>query len=270
MGFVFLEGKIMKVEKNKELLEQLEYVNTGYEFKLSNFEGPIELLWHMIKETKLEITEVKLADITEQYLDYMSGIDELDLEKASDFIDIAATLIEIKSKSLLPREDVEETEDEDPEKALLRRIKEYDLFKTASENLRPLENVDRFYKPAEDKVNDYRYVLGELSLSGLLDAFAKMMTKVKKEEQNIIPKKIEKDRFTVAEKIISIRENLKQRNHMKFSEFFQEDYTKSEMINLFLAVLELLKMQEIIVRQQSIYDDINIELKESAVEDASA
>ena len=260
----------MKVEKNKELLEQLEYINTGYEFKLSNFEGPIELLWHMIKETKLEITDVKLADITEQYLDYMAGLDELDLEKASDFIDIAATLIEIKSKSLLPREEVEETEEEDPEKALLRRIKEYDLFKTASENLRPLENVDRFYKPADDKVNDYRYVLGELSLSGLLDAFAKMLTKVKKEEQNIIPKKIEKDRFTVAEKIISIRENLKQRSHMKFSEFFQADYTKSEMINLFLAVLELLKMQEIIVKQQSTYDDINIELKESAVQDASA
>ena len=262
MGIIFIKEKDMKVEKNKELLEQLEYVNTGYDFKLSNFEGPIELLWHMIKETKLEITEVKLADITEQYLEYMASLDELDLEKASDFIEIAATLIEIKSKSLLPREEEEVPEEEDPEKALLRRIKEYDLFKSASENMRPLENVDRFYKKPDETVNDYHYVLGQLSLDGLLDAFAKMLTRVKKEEQAIIPKKIEKDRFTVAEKIISIRENLHNNGKMKFSEFFMEDYTKSEMINLFLAVLELLKMQEIIVTQQSLFDDIDIQLKE--------
>ena len=251
----------MKVEKNKALTEQLEYIDTGVDFKLSNFEGPIELLWHMIKDTKLEIMDVHLADITEQYLEYMAGLDELDLEKASDFIDIASTLIEIKSRSILPREEVVEDEEEDPERALLKRIKEYDLFKQASENMRPLENVERFYKAPDEKVNDYRYVLGELSLSGLLDAFAKMMTRVKKEEQDVVPKKIEKDRFTVAEKIISIRQNLMERNKMRFSEFFKQDYTKSEMINLFLAVLELLKMQEIIVRQTSIFDDIDIELK---------
>ena len=90
----------MKTEKNKELIDQLEFVDTGCDIKLSNFEGPIELLWHMIKETKIEITEVKLSDMTEQYLEYMAGLDELDMEKASDFIQIAATLIEIKSKSI--------------------------------------------------------------------------------------------------------------------------------------------------------------------------
>ena len=199
----------MKVEKDKNLLEQLEYIDTGYEFKLSNFEGPIELLWHMIKETKLEITEVKLSDLTEQYLEYMAGLDELDLEKASDFIEIASTLIEIKSKSLLPREEDAPEDEEDPETALMRRIKEYDLFKTASENLKPLEDVNKFYRAPDEKVNDYRYVLGELTMNGLLDAFAKMLTRVKKEAQNIIPKKIEKDRFTVEDKIKSIREMLK-------------------------------------------------------------
>lgn len=261
-----LKGKIMKVEVNKDLLEQLNHINTGYEFKLDNFSGPIELLWHMIKETKLEITEVKLADLTEQYLEYMAGLDELDLEKASDFIEIAATLIEIKSKSLLPREEEVVEDEEDPEALLLMRIKEYDMFQEIIQKLKPLENVNRFYKPADEKVNDYRYILGELTMEGLMDAFAKMLTRVKKEEQEIIPKKIEKDRFTVAEKIISIRENILQKKKMHFSDFYSSDFTKSEMINLFLAVLELLKMQEIRVMQNSIFDDIEIELKEKEAE----
>lgn len=252
----------MKVEVNKEVLNQLNSIDTGYEFKLDNFEGPIELLWHMIKETKLEITEVKLADMTEQYLEYMAGLDQVDLEKASDFIDIAATLIEIKSKSLLPREEEVEDDEEDPEVRLLRQIKEYDMFQEVIQKIKPLENVNKFFKPADEKVNDYRYVLGELTLPALLDAFAKMMTRVKKEEQEIIPKKIEKDRFTVAEKIISIRDSIHLRKKMRFSEFYNNDFTKSEMINLFLAVLELLKMQEIRVMQSGIYDDIEIELKE--------
>ncbi len=259
----------MKVEVNKDLLEQLNHINTGYEFKLDNFSGPIELLWHMIKETKLEITEVKLADLTEQYLEYMAGLDELDLEKASDFIEIAATLIEIKSKSLLPREEEVVEDEEDPEALLLMRIKEYDMFQEIIQKLKPLENVNRFYKPADEKVNDYRYILGELTMEGLMDAFAKMLTRVKKEEQEIIPKKIEKDRFTVAEKIISIRENILQKKKMHFSDFYSPDFTKSEMINLFLAVLELLKMQEIRVMQQSIFDDIEIELKEKEAEGIS-
>ena len=259
----------MKEKKDAAVLEQLSSFDTGYSFKLDNFEGPLDLLLHLIKDAKVEITEIKLADVTEQYLDYMAGLDELDLEKASDFIDIAATLIEIKSKSLLPRVEEEQPDEEDPEAVLLRQLKEYKLFKEASEKMKEIENVDRFYKPADETVNDYRYVLGELNIEGLLNAFASMLTRVKKEEEKVIPKKIEKDRFTVAEKIISIRQNILEKKKMRFSEFFEEDYTRSEMINLFLAVLELLKMQEIIVKQQSTYEDIDIELKEKEVKDAN-
>lgn len=253
----------MKNDKKEQSLEQV--FDTGYQFKLDNFEGPLDLLLHLIKDSKLEISEVKLADVTEQYLNYMSGLDELDMEKASDFIDIAATLIEIKSKSLLPRME-EETEDEiDPEAMLLMQLKEYKLFKEASERLKVYENVNKFYKPADETVNDYRYVLKEMNIEGLLNAFAGMLTRVRKEEEKVVPKKIEKDRFTVAEKIISIRQNILEKKKMRFSDFFEEDFTRSEMINLFLAVLELLKMQEIVVKQQSIYEEIDIELKEKEV-----
>lgn len=253
----------MKNDKKEQNLEQI--FDTGYQFKLANFEGPLDLLLHLIKDAKMEITEIKLSDVTEQYLNYMAGLEELDMDKASDFIDIAATLIEIKSKSLLPRIEEETEEEVDPEAMLLRQLKEYKLFKEASEKLKQYENVDRFYKVADETVNDYRYVLKEMNIEGLLNAFANMLTRVKKEEEKIIPKKIEKDRFTVAEKIISIRQNILEKKKMRFSDFFEEDYTRSEMINLFLAVLELLKMQEIIVKQQSTYEDIDIELKEKEV-----
>lgn len=255
----------MKNEKDERVKEQLESFDTGCKFKLENFEGPLDLLLHLIKEAKVEITEVKLADITEQYLEYMSGLDELDLEKASDFIDIAATLIEIKSKSLLPRVEEVLDEEEDPETVLLRQIKEYKLFKETSEKLKEQEDVNKFYKSADETVNDYRYVLKEMNIDGLLNAFAKMLTKVKKEAEAVVPRKIEKDRFTVAEKIISIRQNLQEKRSMHFSEFFEEDYTLSEMINLFSAVLELAKMQEILVKQQATYEDIDIELREKEV-----
>ena len=123
----------MKVRKNKELSDQLEYVNTGCDLKLDNFEGPIELLWHMIKDAKMEIFEVKLADMTEQYLEYMSGLDELDLEKASDFIDIAATLIEIKSKSLLPNEDEQPVKKTIPRQCYFLELKNMISFKVLSQ-----------------------------------------------------------------------------------------------------------------------------------------
>lgn len=252
----------MKEKKDARVTEQLASYDTGYDFKLSNFEGPLDLLLHLIKDDKIEITEVKLAEVTNQYLEYMVGLDELDLEKASDFIEIAATLIEMKSKILLPTMVEEETDEEDSGTLLLRRLNEYRIIKEAGEKLALQENVNRFYKPADEAVNDVKYVLGQLNLDGLLDAFAKMLTRVKKEENNIVPRKIEKDRFTVAEKIVSIRQSIKLKKKMKFSEFFESDYTQSEMINLFLAVLELLKMQEIIAKQDNTYSEINIELKE--------
>ena len=258
----------MAEKKDNKVLEQIESFDTGYSFKLENFEGPLDLLLHLIKDAKMEISEVRLADVTEQYLNYMANLENLDLEKASDFIDIAATLIEIKSKSLLPRVE-EEIEEEDSETILLRQLKEYKLFKETSEKLKEYENVDRFYKPADDKVNDFRYVLGELNIEGLLNAFANMLTRVKKEEERIIPKKIEKDRFTVADKIISIRENILQKRRMFFSELFESDFTRSEMINVFLALLELLKMQEVRVLQSNNYDDIDIALREKEIEDVN-
>ena len=242
-----------------EQIEQneIEEVVDSYKFKLENFEGPLDLLLHLIKEAKMEITSIKLSEVTEQYLEYMTQIDNIDMEKASDFITIAATLIEIKSKTLLPKEEVV-VEEEDSEQKLLRQIKEYALFKEASEKLHNIEDVNKMYKMPDKNADKARIVLKDFVLDNLLDAFVGILAKVNKKEEQAIPKKIVKDRFTVAEKIVQIRQTMTERNQIKFSELFADDNTRSEVINIFLALLELLKMQVVRVVQKQIFDDINI------------
>ena len=144
--------------------------------RLSQFEGPLDLLLHLIKEAKIDIQDIFISQITDQYLKIMENIDSVDIEKASDFIDMAATLLEIKSKKLLPKPvtacDVDE---EDPEVVFIRRVQEYKLFKEASEKLKEIEDVDRFYKQPDDNVGDFRYVLSEnLDLNALISAFTKL------------------------------------------------------------------------------------------------
>ena len=123
------------IEENEEV-----YVNS-YKVKLDNFEGPLDLLLHLIKESKMDIEDIHLADITEQYLDYIKDIEDLDLESASEFIQVAAILIEIKSKSILPVESDELEDDElDPEQVLISRLKELKLFKEACLDLQKIED----------------------------------------------------------------------------------------------------------------------------------
>lgn len=238
---------------------QMEIENENeYRVHLENFDGPLDLLLHLIKEAKLDITTVKLSEVTEQYLEFMKEIDSIDMEKASEFIEVAATLLEIKSKKLLPRLDDVQTEAEDAEGDLLKRLQEYKLFKEASENLKGLENINRMYKAPEPSANKYKIILKDMQLDNLLDAFTKILQKTQFEESKVEEKKIVRDRFTVQEKMAVIKDAILVKNKIKFNELFEEDITKSEMINVFLAVLELLKMQVISIKQENIFSDIEI------------
>lgn len=251
----------MSIEStNEKTTEQVvdDFSTNMYKVCLENFEGPLDLLLQIIKENKMDIETVKLADITEQYLDYIKDIDVLDMENASEFITIAATLIEIKSKSLLPKDPVEIPEEEDPEKQLIARLKELKLFKEASQQLQTIENVDRLYKEPDKLANNVRVILKDMILDNLLDAFALMMAKTEKKAIIEEPKTISKDRFTVAEKIISIKNAVREKRIVKFSELFEEDQTKSELVNIFLALLELLKMQFVKAQQSEIFGEIDI------------
>ena len=239
--------------------EQQTFVDESYRFKLDNFEGPLDLLLHLIKDAKLDIMTVKLAEITEQYLEYMQDIDSVDMDKASEFITVAATLIEIKSKHLLPVPEEDQPDEVDSEALLLQRLKEYELFKQTGARLKEIEDINKLYRQPGKETEKVKIIIKDMVLDKLLDAFANLLAKQKargkdKEE----PKKIVKDRFTVAEKILSIRGYAREHKRFPFEELFTNDMTKSEMINVFLALLELLKLQSVRVEQMGIFQQINI------------
>lgn len=249
---------------NDDVAEDLNYGET-YKVHLENFEGPLDLLLQIIKDNKMDIETVKLADLTEQYLEYISQIDKLDMENASEFIEIAAQLIEIKSRTLLPPEQEEEIED-DPEVNLLARLKELKLFREASEKLAQEEDLDKMYKKPDKMASNVRVILKDMSLDLMLDAFAKMMATMPKKALEVEPKQIVKDRFTVAEKIISIKNIIREKKMIKFTDLFDKDLTKSELINTFLALLELLKLQIIKAQQPDIFGEIDIIANEEGID----
>jgi len=234
-----------------------------YSTKLKDFEGPLDLLLHLIKEAKIEIKDIFVSEVTEQFLEYMNGLSELDIDKASEYLTIAATLVEIKSNSLLPKIDELEDGEEDPEAAFIRRLDEYKLYKEASEKLKLTENTDRFYKSPDKSVGEVRIVYSDFNLDGLINAFSKLLMRVddKKRQENVL-KEIPKEVFTVKDKVDFIRSNLLERKEMSFFELFTDYSTRNELITTFQAMLELLKLQYISVAQNGIFDDITITLKD--------
>ena len=243
-------------KKSLEILEETE--EDDYKFKLNDFEGPLDLLVHLIKITKIDIRDIFISDITEQYLSMMKEIDDVDIEKASEFIDMSATLLEIKSKHLLPRDD-EPVDEEDPEERLFRQIEEHKIFKEQTEKLAKIEDVNSFFKEPDSTVGEFKYELPEkLSLDLLVKAFSDLMQKVSIKAEVVQEKKIVKDKFTVAQKISQIKDVLLSKKEFRFSSLFEEEHTRSEVINTFLALLELLKRQYITVEQKGLFSEIDI------------
>lgn len=238
----------------------------SYGVKLENFEGPIALLLHLVKESKMDIDEIHLADITEQYLDYIKDVDNLDLESASEFIQVASMLIEIKSKAILPVEVPDDLQDEiDPETYLKQKMKEYAVFQDASLALQRIEDINKLYKDPDKLAGNVKIVLKDMVLENLLDAFANLLCRVERKQEDNEPKKIVKDRFTVAEKIVAIKSIIREKKHIKFTDLFESDHTKSEMLNIFLALLELLKLQFVKAKQSELFGEIDIYENEEKV-----
>lgn len=247
-----------------EAQQTTEETDGNYRFKLDNFEGPLDLLLHLIKDSKLDIATVPLADITEQYLEYMQDIKSVDMDKASEFITVAATLIEIKSKSVLPVEQEDEVDPDSDEEILRRKLIEYQMyhefFEKTTQKLKEMEDINKLYRAPGKETEKVKVIIKDVVLDELLDAFAKLLAReqLKKIKQDEGPKQIMKDRFTVAEKIVSIRNFAKQHKRFEFEELFDEDMTKGELINTFLALLELLKLQTVKVLQSKTFSNIVI------------
>ena len=238
---------------------QMSMLDKDYEFVLDNYQGPIELLYDLIKESKLSIDEVKLGDLTSQYIEHMKEMPQLDIEEATKFIQMVAILLEIKTKMLLPKEAEEFEDEEDTEYLMKLLLKEYEIIREATEELTEIENTNFYYKEPDKIVTEYKFVLGELHMEDMLDAFAKMLARLnEKQRDQVIEKEIPKDRWTVAEKISNISSVISSKKNCKFSSFFEEDFTKGEVITVFLALLELLKRHVIVVKQENNFDDIDI------------
>ncbi|MEG1536475.1 MAG: segregation/condensation protein A [Clostridia bacterium] len=237
-------------------------------FNLGDFEGPIELLYTLIvKEGKFDILTFPLSKITSQYMQYMHNVAKLDIDIASDFVSVATTLLEIKSKDVLPKIeefdcDEEEIDYGDEEEELRRRIIIYGLFKEKADVLKLREARNRFHRKPVYSDDDAIIVIKRFNFDTLIDTYGQLLMRLNEQERDMATKKIQKDKHTVEEKITYITTRILSQKKMKFNELFGAVSNKMEVITTFQALLELMKKQVVKTMQESDYSDINIELND--------
>ena len=242
----------------------------AYEVHLKEFDGPLDLLLHLIEQAKVDIKDIFISEITNQYLSLMEELDELDMDTASEFLTMAATLVYIKSRSLLPKPPKEAEEEEDPEEALVRQLKEYKLFKQAGEKLNELSAGMRGV-PEEFALPPQEYELEQATAEELFAAFMDVLNR--EEPESSIPeiaKKVDADKYTVRTQLVKIRAKLKEGASVTFEELFEATSVKLEKIVTFMALLEMIARQEILLKQSTPYGRITITAYNLKEDDADA
>ncbi len=232
-----------------------------YTVSLDKFEGPLDLLLHLIEKAEVDIKDIFVSEITSQYLEYMDQFDELEPEAASEFIAMAATLLLIKSRTLLPKPEPALTEEEDPETVLLRQIREYKLYKEASQELSALKTTaDRLFTrlPEEFPKLPSKVELSGVSQDALYEAFVKLLLKSGQSEQAAPDRRVNRDAYNIGDKLNYIEDVLCERGKVRFFELFSEDAPKLELIVTFMALLELLAGGVAKVRQDELFGEIII------------
>ncbi len=229
-----------------------------YKVKLDVFEGPLDLLLYLIKKDEVNIYDIPMSRILEQYLEYIRLMKLLDLNLAGEFIVMAATLLQIKSKMLLPVEEhplEEELEEQDPREELVKKLLEYKKFKEAAMLLRTKEEYRRehFVRTQKETVQDGG-VYFEANLFDLISAFTKALKDVPKE----LFLEVIKDEFTVEQKVHDILHFLVEKPQLILADLFGRAKHKFEAIATFLAILELIRLKEIVIMQKELFGEINI------------
>ena len=233
-----------------------------YNVQLKVYEGPLDLLYDMISKQKIDIKDISIIDITKQYIHYITALEKMDLEIASEFITMASKLLEIKSRYLLYKQK-DNNEVEDPRLELMEKLEEYKKFKLASQDLK--DNItyvdDLYYRKKEEIIIDDSMNIDDISIDAIKNILPYIL-KVKSEDNK--PHKDEKlDKIVrgrivpVEEKIAYIREIISRDNEVSFIKVI-ENVDKDEVIATFLSVLELIKSREIVVYQDLFFDDILI------------
>ncbi len=250
--------------------------------KLEAFEGPLDLLLHLIDKNKINIYDIPIVLITEQYMEYISAMESKDMDIMSEFLVMAATLLNIKSRMLLPKNPVVEEEEEDPRKELVERLLEYKMYKYMSYELkdRQIDAAKVFYKgqtiPKEvknfkEEVN-LDELLSDLTLNKLHAIFKSVMRKQVDKIDPIRSKfgKIEKEEVNQEEKMIYIEAYAKEHIRFSFRQLLEQQTSKMDVIVTFLGILEFMKMGVLKTKQEAIFDDILITYTGKTSEDWKA
>lgn len=231
-----------------------------YKVTIDKFEGPLDLLLHLIKKSNINITDINIVDITKQYLEYIKEMEELNLDIASEYLTMAAELIEMKSKILLPQQ---EEDVEDDRQNLINRLIDYEQYKQVIEKFKTLEldRRDEFTKVPEDlKKYDCvseTHLNKDITLNDLLDAFSIFLQK--KEKEKPLNTKITTKEYSVTKRSEEIKEILNKKKKITFNELFKE-YNKSYIVVTFLAILNLSKKENIKLKQENNFKEIYIEV----------
>ena len=229
----------------------------AYQVSLKQFDGPLDLLLTLIGKARIDIQDIFVSEITEQYLEYMEGVDELDMDSASEFLQMAATLVEIKSRAMLPKPPKVEAEE-----ALIRQLTEYKRFKEASAQMQQLETEakDIITKlPEEFPLPPPEVELTGLTLDKLTKAFARVLMRLEEKNSGSEEKRqIRRDTFTVAQCMSRITRMVKK-GRTAFSALFADMYTKDEVITMFMAMLEMVKHSKLRISQTNAFGEIVLE-----------
>lgn len=242
----------------------------AYQVRLEHFEGPLDLLLFLIREHEVDIYDIPISLVTQQYLQYLELLKLLDLEVGSEYLLMAATLLRIKSKMLLPRRPEEEEEETaDPREELVQRLLEYRQFKEAAGVLNEHQdrNADVFYHPsAEHPDEDLNGVetldtrlAGNLNLWDLLQAFKFTLDRAKDD----FDRTVERETLSIEDRMDDILDHLKRQKSLFFSALFQEDLSRSFLIITFLALLELIRQNRVVFEQTDTLGEIWLTLSDS-------
>jgi len=231
-----------------------------YKVKLEIFEGPLDLLLYLIKRDEIDIYDIPIERITRQYLDYMDVFKILDLDVAGDFVVMAANLIYIKSRSLLPKDQQppdEAAEESDPRWELVRQLIEYKKFKDAASDLqqRELAQENLFSRTPETPELTAERPIGEVSMFDLINAFQNVLKRLSRTEDL---REIFEENFTVSDKIELIMKMTATGVAIRFSELFAGAATRSEIVVTFLALLELIRLKQLRAVQSEVFGDIEL------------
>lgn len=231
----------------------------AYEVRLRDYEGPLDLLLQLISRAKIDIRDIFISEITEQYLASLEDISSLDMDAASEFLAMAATLLEIKSRALLPKPPKLEEGEESPEEALIRRLAEYAALRQGVESLQGFEQAAaRMFEklPEEIPLPPPVFELPNLTMEGLLEALRRVMARAAEAPaKDAPPRELPRDRLSVQACMFSIASKLRK-GACKFEALFEGEPDKNEIVTVFVALLELLRLGRLRIRQTEVFGDI--------------